>query len=249
MAPLTAAVVFIGLAILVGWLILEALAAIERLVTGDDAILSLMPLFPMTIIGGMVVQYVAVSVGVAHLIDRRRVSEASGLALDVLLLTAIGTMSLTSIAANLGPILVISVGAIAWSVFAAVVLAPRMFRRSWFENGIGDFGQSQGTIATGFMLMDMSDPGHRTGAAEAFGYKQLLFEPLVGGGFITALAVPIVHTFGASFLLVISTVAAAAVIWFGIRLARAEHDQDLKSDAAVPTTGTLRESTQDASAE
>jgi glutamate:Na+ symporter, ESS family len=236
MAPMTAAVVFIGLAIMVGWVILEGLRAVERLITGNDAIMSLMPLFPMTIIGGMVVQYLAVAVGVAHLIDRRRVSEASGVALDVLLLTAIGTMSLTSIAANLGPIVIISVAAIAWSVFGVLWLAPRLFGRSWFENGMGDFGQSQGTIATGFMLIDMSDPRHATGATESFGYKQLLFEPFVGGGFITAMAVPLVHAFGPAALLVISTIATVAVLMFGFRLARSEGRRD--PDAVTPVAST-----------
>ena len=232
MASMTAAVVFIGLAIVVGWAILEGLRALERLLTGDDAIMSLMPLFPMTIIGGMLVQFAAVRVGVAHLIDRRRVNEASGLALDVLLLTAIGTMSLTSIAANLGPIVLISAAAIAWSVFGVLVLAPRIFRRSWFENSSGDFGQSQGTIATGFMLIDMSDPRHATGATESFGYKQLLFEPFVGGGFITAMSVPLVHAFGPGALLIVSTIATVAVLLLGFRLARSEGGTD--PDIAAP---------------
>jgi ESS family glutamate:Na+ symporter len=231
-APLTAAVMFIGLSILAGAAILEGLKAAERLLTGADAIMSLMPLFPMTIIGGMIVQYTAVRIGVARLIDRRRVNEVSGLALDVLLLTAIGTMSLAALGANLGPIIIISAAAIAWSAFGVLVLAPRLFRRRWFENAMGDYGQSQGTIATGFMLIDMADPKRTTGATESFGYKQLLFEPFVGGGFITALAIPFVHAFGPQAMLVVSTIATVAVLGFGFWLARSP----VVADAATAAT-------------
>jgi ESS family glutamate:Na+ symporter len=219
-APLTTTSVAIGLSILVGWAILEGLRAAERLITGDDALMGLMPLFPMTIIGGMLVQSAAVRAGVATMIDRRRVNEVSGLSLDVLILTAIGTMSLAAIRANIVPIVLMSATAIAWSIAGVLVLAPRLFRSRWFENSLGDFGQSQGTIATGFMLVDMADPAHATGATESFGYKQLLFEPFVGGGLITAMAVPFIHAFGAGAMLVVSTIATVAVLGIGFRLAR-----------------------------
>ena len=219
-APLTTTAVAIGLAILVGWVILEGLRALERMLTGDDAIMSLMPLFPMTIIGGMLVQFAAVRTGVATMIDRRRVNEVAGLSLDVLILTAIGTMSLAAIGANLGAPAVMSATAIGWSVFGVLVLAPRLFNSRWFENSLGRSRKSEGTIVTGFMLIDMADPAHMTGATELFGYKQLLFEPFVGGGLITAMAVPFIHAFGDVAMLVVATIATLAVLGIGFRVTR-----------------------------
>jgi ESS family glutamate:Na+ symporter len=220
LGPLTAAVMFIGLSIFAGWLLLEGLRAIENALTGQIRLMSEMPLFPMTIIGGMIVQFATTKMGLARLIDRRRVNEVSGVALDALILTAIGTMSLAAIGSNLAAIVVISAAAIGWSVFCVLILAPRLFNIRWFENAMGDFGQSQGTIATGFMLIDMADPRRTTGASESFGYKQLLFEPFVGGGFITAMAVPAIHFFGAPAMLAVSTVATVLVLLGGARLAR-----------------------------
>ncbi len=221
-SPLTITVIAIGLSILVGWALLEGLRAIERALTGDDAIMGLMPLFPMTIIGGMLVQLAATKVGVASSIDRSSVNQVSGLSLDVLILTAVGTMSLAALGANLGALALMSAVAIAWSVASVVLLAHRLFRERWFENSLGDFGQSMGTIATGFMLMDMADPKHVTGATTSFGYKQLLFEPFVGGGLITAMAVPFIHAFGAGAMLVVSTIATVVVFAIGFRLARSK---------------------------
>ena len=220
LAPLTSTVMFIGLSIGLGELILQALRAIERLLTGESKLMDLMPLFPMTIIGGMLVQFGAVKTGLDQRISRRRVNEVSGAALDVLILTAVGTMSLAALTANLGALVLMAVVAILWSVGAVIFLAPRMFRSRWFENALGDFGQSQGTIATGFLLIDMADPKHVTGATESFGYKQLLFEPFVGGGFITAMSVPIIHAFGLGAMLVLSILATIAMFAIGFRLAR-----------------------------
>lgn len=73
------------------------------------------------------------------------------------------------------------VAGIAWNVFVLFVLAPRFIRRFWFECGIGDLGRPTGVTATGLLLMRMADPENRSPAYEAFGYKQLVFEPFFGG--------------------------------------------------------------------
>jgi len=75
------------------------------------------------------------------------------------------------------------------------------------------------------MLMDMADPAHATGAATSFGYKQLLFEPFVGGGLITAMAVPFINVYGAGAMLIVSTIATIVVFAIGFRLARSSAPQ------------------------
>ena len=49
-----------------------------------------------------------------------------------------------------------------------------------------------GVTATGLMLLRTVDPDSKTVATEAFGYKQLLHEPVMGGGLWTSFAVPLV---------------------------------------------------------
>lgn len=53
-----------------------------------------------------------------------------------------------------------------------------------------------GVTATGLILMRVVDPQAESPAFEAFGYKQLVFEPFFGGGLITAMAVPIIFLTG-----------------------------------------------------
>ena len=50
----------------------------------------------------------------------------------------------------------------------------------------------------------MTDPDNRSGGLESFGYQQLLFEPIVGGGLFTASALPLIVQFGAPTMLVIT---------------------------------------------
>jgi ESS family glutamate:Na+ symporter len=57
-------------------------------------------------------------------------------------------------------------------------------------------GQSMGVTATGILLLRMVDPDNRSGAFESFAYKQLFFEPIVGGGLFTAAAPALIARFG-----------------------------------------------------
>src|SRR5690606_618768 len=83
-----------------------------------------------------------------------------------------------------------------WILASFILLARKMFKRYWFQNAIIDMGQSMGMTATGLLFAQMTDPKNRTNAVEAFGYKQLMFEPLMGGGMITALSMPIIILIG-----------------------------------------------------
>lgn len=95
-------------------------------------------------------------------------------------------------------------------------LAPRMIPTHWFERGIGDMGQSMGVTATGILLMRMVDPKDRTGAFESFGYKQLFFEPIVGGGLFTGAAPLLISRFGPFTVLLMTGALLAFWVIFGL---------------------------------
>ncbi|MFP4078550.1 MAG: sodium/glutamate symporter [Candidatus Izemoplasmataceae bacterium] len=197
--PLALHVGFIGLAVLIGKGLLEGLILIENALWGaggDLIILGYVPLFPMAMIGGVIVQVLLDKFDRYDLVDRGMVKGIQGLALDFLILSSIATLALSVIGQNIGIFAILSLVGIAWNVFVFMVLARRMIPRNWFERGIGDFGQSMGMTAIGLVLIRIVDSETKTEALEAFGYKQLLFEPLVGGGIVTALSVPFIYNFG-----------------------------------------------------
>ncbi|MGB3764229.1 MAG: sodium:glutamate symporter, partial [Ornithinimicrobium sp.] len=97
-------------------------------------------------------------------------------------------------------------------------LAPRVIPDYWFERGIGDFGQSMGVTATGLILMRIVDPDAESPAFEAFGYKQLVFEPFFGGGLVTAAAVPLIFQTGPYPLLIGMTILFLTAVGVGLWL-------------------------------
>ncbi|ROO29483.1 sodium:glutamate symporter [Salinisphaera orenii MK-B5] len=199
--PLTLHFAFIAMAILIGLGFLEAMAWVESVTWGAGEngveLLGAVPLFPLAMIGGLVVQQLLSRFDRHNLLDRDLMVRIQGFALDLLIAAAIASLSLKVIADNLVPFVLLGLAGIAWNVGMFLWLAPRIIPKYWFERGIGDIGQSMGVTATGLILMKIADPDNKTPAYEAFGYKQMVFEPFFGGGLVTGLALPVIYNFGA----------------------------------------------------
>ena len=214
---MTLHVAFIALAILVGQLMLSALQWIESVTWADSVqIFEYVPLFPLAMLGGVIIQLILDKTGKLHLIDRGSMMRIQGLALDLLIVSALASLSLKAIAANIGPFLLLAGVGIVWNIVVLFFLARRYIPKYWFERGIGDFGQSMGVTATGLILMRIADPEGKSPAYEAFGYKQLVFEPFFGGGLITAAALPLIYQFGPYPLLIGMGVLLIASVSIGL---------------------------------
>ncbi len=227
MSAVTVAFMVIGLAIGVGLVILLGLRALVGALGSD--VFDTFPLFPFTVIGGFVVQAGATKFGVDQHIERPSVSGISTLALDILIACAIGSMSLATLGANVPALVILTVVSVGWSVFGTLYLGPRIHRRDWFEHALADYGQSQGNVATGFVLADMADPRHQTTVANAYGYKQLTYEPLLGGGLITAFSVPMIVAWGPLTFGLVAAAITLALIALGIRRISATDQVDAAS--------------------
>jgi glutamate:Na+ symporter, ESS family len=120
---------------------------------------------------------------------------------------AIASIRLDLFIENLWPFLILMVTGIFWLFFCLVFLAPRMFPYNWLERGITEYGMQSGVTAMGLLLLRLVDPGYKTDTAQAFGFKQMLYEPFLGGGLITATAPFIVISLGMG-----RTIVAAGMI-------------------------------------
>ncbi|MBR6023319.1 MAG: sodium:glutamate symporter [Kiritimatiellae bacterium] len=188
----------VGLAVGLGYLALVGLRAAEAALFPDAAhrLFQAFPLFPLCMIGGVLLQTGARACGHTLLVDHGQMQRISGAALDYLVLSAVATIKLSVVAANWMPLLALCLAGTLLSVLLVVFLAPRLFREAWFERAIAEFGQSTGVTATGLLLLRTVDPENRTVAAASFGYKQLLHEPFMGGGLWTAFALTLVYAIG-----------------------------------------------------
>ena len=154
------------------------------------------PLFPLCMIGGVLLSCAARLLKVDLRIDRGQMERISGASLDFLVVAAVTTIQLKVVAANWQPLAILVIAGTVWSAWVVLCLAPRIFHDAWFERAIAEFGQATGVTATGLMLLRTVDPENRTSAAMSFGYKQLLHEPFMGGGIWTALAFTLVYQIG-----------------------------------------------------
>jgi len=213
--PLSFHLSLVMIAILIGWMILQGLIGIEAITIGSS-FMEYIPLFPVAMLGGIILQLIFSKKDKYNLVDRRMINRIQGLALDILILSAIGTVSLDVIGEYLVPFLLLAIAGISWNLFSFIYLAPRIIPEYWFERGIGDFGQSMGVTATGLLLMRVVDPDNESPAFEAFGYKQLFYEPFLGGGFVTALSVPLIAQFGPIPGLIFSVAMVAVGITSGL---------------------------------
>ena len=204
----------IGIAVLIGFGIKTGLAAAETAIFGSEGLklFAGFPLFPLCMIGGLIVQLIISKTAKTSPVDHTLMQRLAGTALDFLVVAAISTIRIEVIAKGIVPFLVIVGGGILWNIFCVVFLARRMLPGSWFERAIAEMGKSMGVTATGLLLLRIVDPQQKTEAAQAFGYKQLLHEPFMGGGLWTSTAVLLIATQGGWLILGISLTAIA--VWF-----------------------------------
>ena len=155
-------------------------------------------------------QKTAQKVKVHSLIDHGQMQRLAGASLDFLVVSAMATIKLSVVMQNWQSLLIIIVLGTLLSVCMVFFVAPKLFPDAWFECAIADFGQSLGVTATGLLLLRTADPEGKTCATEAFGYKQLLHEPVMGGGLWTAMALTLLFQLGWQKMLLISFSALAA---------------------------------------
>jgi ESS family glutamate:Na+ symporter len=213
--PLAFHAAFVGVAILIGWYLLTGIKSLSANMEPD--LFRSFPLFPLAMIGGIVVQIVSARAGIAKYFDRKTYDRILGGALDFLVVSAIASIKLDVFLAFFWPFLILMAVGLGWVVFATWFIAPRMLPGSWFERSITEYGMQTGVTALGLLLLRVADPHFETEAAESFGFKQIIYEPMMGGGFITASAPILIASFGVGTSYAVgaaSIVLALVVAWF-----------------------------------
>jgi ESS family glutamate:Na+ symporter len=185
---------FAGVAVLIGWYILKAIKALSANMKPD--LFESFPLFPLAMLGGLFIQIFADKTGLSRYLDRKTFDRILGLSLDFLVLSAIASIRLEVFLAYFWPFMILMVVGLAWVIFATWYIAPRMLPDAWFERAITEYGMQTGVTALGLMLLRVADPHFKTPAAKSFGFKQILYEPMLGGGFITAAAPIAIANYG-----------------------------------------------------
>lgn len=209
---------FILLAVGIGMVLLKGLVYLENITwanTYDVHILSHIPLFPIAMLGGVILQLCLQKAGYDYLINRNLMLKIQNFVLDILIVAAISSISLTVISNHFATFIILSLAGFLWNLGAFLLLAPKIIYPYWFERGLTDYGQSMGMTTTGLLLLQIVDPEKETPAFETYGYIQLFFEPLLGGGIVTAASLPLIAEFGPYTMFLITGIIFLLFLSYG----------------------------------
>ncbi|MQA03434.1 MAG: sodium:glutamate symporter [Streptosporangiales bacterium] len=171
----------VAVAILIGWVLQYF---VDQVVAG-------MPLFPLAMLGGGLVQLVIGRTPLRDTVDTASLRTIQGLALDLLIVSAVASIELPVVVDNAAALAILMVLAAGLSVGFFFLAGPRLFEQDWFEQAIVNFGSLTGVSSVGLMLLRTFDPGLNTVAGKAYALRAPFLSPFIGGGLITTL-VPIV---------------------------------------------------------
>ncbi len=186
--PLAFHFALIAMAVVIGWVLLYFLESL----TGLN-----LPLFPMAMIGGLVVQLVISRTKFADSVDIGMLRLIQGLALELLIVAAIASIKVSVVIEYAFPLFIVSTVSIAGLLFYFFYLGPKIFKTQWFEHAIVNFGALAGVTAVGLMLLRTVDPEMKSDAGKAFAMRAPFFSPIVGGGLLTSVLPLLAIEYGA----------------------------------------------------
>ncbi len=179
----------VGCAVLIGVVLLQLLRLGTDAIGGGVAEVGRsLPVFPLAIIGSLLMRWLLERSGRSHWASAPIQSEIGTLSADLLITSATACLNLALLAADWLPLTVLAVAGLTWNLAVILLLAPRLLPADWFERAVLEFGQATGVAASGLLLLRMADPDDHSQALPAFSLKQLLLQPFLAGGVVTVVA-------------------------------------------------------------
>jgi len=224
--PMTLQVLILAAAFAVGFGYQQGFIVVTSKFVSRETLefVSKLPLFLFTLLGGLTVRRAMTLLRIDDLIDTPSIQRLVGVSMDFLIVAAVSTMRMEALSTYLVPIVLLLVGAIAWSVFSLLVLAPRLLpKKYWFELGLLNFGFSTANTPQGMMLLRIVDPDLKSGAAEDYAVAAPLSAPFIGGGVLTIIGFPILLQHVPAWLAAVALVPVIGALYASGRvLARRE---------------------------
>lgn len=203
----------LGSVIMLAWLMLSGLQVAEEQLFPEASIsiFKYMPLFPVAMLIGLLIQIMLNRSGAGNLISNYQINLLSNLSLDLLIVAALGALNLSVLAEYWQSILLLGAVGVVYSAAIYFIFGHWFFNQDWKIRGIGEVGQSMGTTAVGLLMLKQATTSPDK-HIRPFSYKQPLYEPIVGGGIVTALAIPTIANFGPWVFTAIMTTVLLSII-------------------------------------
>lgn len=127
-------------------------------------------MYGLALVCSIVLQGVLKLVNLNEYVDKKIITHIGSSATDYLVAFGVASINISVVVKYLAPIIVFSVIGFFFVVAWFWIVSPRFFRNYWFERGIYIFGLSTGVMATGVILLRVTDPEFKSGVLEDFGF-------------------------------------------------------------------------------
>jgi len=198
-----------GMSILTGLLLNQILMYISLFLgpfTKD--IIDSLPVFPLILIGSLLVRYLLEKTEKTTFISQILQREMGILSTDLLIFAAMASLNISTILGNWFLILLLTIFGLLWNIICISFYAYFVFDEYWFEKGLVEFGNSTGVVASGLLLLRLADPNNISKTLPIFTSKQLFAQLLLSGGFFTVLSPILLSRIGLDYWLEICATLA-----------------------------------------
>ena len=169
------------------------------------------PTYGLALLCGVVVQLVLKAVKLDSSVDKDVITHIGSSATDFLVVFGIASIKVSVVVQYWVPIVVLSVLGFLFVTAWLLLVSRRFFCDYWFEHGIYIFGMSTGVLATGVILLRITDPEFRTGVLQDFGLAWIVLS--VMDALLVAFApVFVLAGQGVAFSVTLIAVSVAALI-------------------------------------
>ncbi|MEL7646887.1 MAG: sodium/glutamate symporter [Sedimentibacter sp.] len=127
-----------------------------------------LPIFTLAVIVGFILQAILNKTGGSKYVDKRVITRIGSTCTDYLVGFGVASIQLGIVVKYAIPLIILFALGIAYNIFMVLFLAPRMFKKCWFEKGIYTFGWASGVTAIGITLLRITDPEFKSKTLDDF---------------------------------------------------------------------------------
>ncbi len=128
------------------------------------------PVYGLALICSIILQRMLKIINLDEYVDKKIITHIGSSATDYLVAFGVASININVVVKYLVPIIVLSIIGFTFVVAWFWIVSPRFFRNYWFERGMYIFGLSTGVMATGVILLRVTDPEFKSGVLEDFGF-------------------------------------------------------------------------------
>lgn len=128
------------------------------------------PLYGLALLCSIAVQWLLRIFHMDTYVDKRIITHIGSTSTDFLVAFGVASINVSVVLEYAFPIVLLAVLGLLFVLLWFLVVSPKFFHNYWFERGIYIFGMSTGVLATGVILLRITDPEFKTGVLEDFGF-------------------------------------------------------------------------------